>query len=224
MIHVFDLDDTLYEERLFVESGFRAVAKLGQELFGWCRVASFQFMIERLDQDGRGAVFNNWLSAHGKYSHKLLRKCVFTYRYHPPEINLYESAQRLLNHLSGQPLYIVTDGHKSVQAGKVRALGIQYLFKRVYITHRYGRKHAKPSLYCFELIRNAENCSWNRIVYIGDDPQKDFVSLKKAGAHTVRVHTGRHRDMRVHPSYDADYHMASLDGYIDLMNKLEQSF
>lgn len=103
-----------------------------------------------------------------------------------------------------KPLYLVTDGNKIVQQNKVEALGIAHYFKRIFITHRFGIKHAKPSTYCFELIRKAEKCEWQNMVYVGDNPVKDFVNLNRLGAHTVRVLTGAHRNINTLAEFDAE--------------------
>ncbi len=75
-------------------------------------------------------------------------------RHHFPEISLWESATRLLD----RPLYLVTDGHKLVQARKLEALRIGPRFRHTYITHRYGITHAKPVARCFALIMRRERC------------------------------------------------------------------
>ncbi len=41
------------------------------------------------------------------------------------------------------------------------------------------------------------------LVYVGDDPHKDFVSLNKVGAVTVRVLTGRYASITATADYDA---------------------
>jgi putative hydrolase of the HAD superfamily len=222
MIHIFDLDDTLYEELLFVKSGFWAVARFGQELFGFDSKDSYAFMLDTLRQKGRGSIFDDWLRAKGCYNKKRVKMCTNVYRHHNPDIALYDSAKKLLNDLAGESMYIVTDGHKIVQANKVKALGISGYFKRVYITHRYGIKNAKPSLYCFNLIKEREKCTWEDITYIGDNPNKDFVNLNRVGAYTIRVRTGYYKELEVCKDYDAEYHIADLSKYLDLIGGLNK--
>ncbi|MBN7827909.1 HAD family hydrolase, partial [Bowmanella dokdonensis] len=103
---------------------------------------------------------------------------------------------------------------------KVDALGIGPLFKRVFITHRFGIQHAKPSTHCFELIKKAEGCDWQDMLYIGDNPANDFVNLNKLGMQTVRVLTGVHRDVQVPPAVDATNTIQTLVG---LSPTLEES-
>ena len=48
-------------------------------------------------------------------------------------------------------------------------------------------------------------------MYIGDNPKKDFVNLKKDGFWTMRVMTGEHRDVLASPEFEADFRINSLD-------------
>ena len=210
MIPIFDLDDTLYPERSFVESGFRAVAMDLQQLFGWPAEASLDHMLTTLSDEGRGAVFNRLLDAHSVLSAKHVRHCVNTYRHHQPKIQLAPAAHRLLDALTTRP-YLVTDGQKVVQHNKIEALGIESRFNRIYITHRYGVRHAKPSIYCFELIRKREHCSWSDMFYVGDNPAKDFVNLNQLGVTTIRVTTGEHANVVAKAGFNAKHVISSLD-------------
>ena len=221
MILVFDLDDTLHDESRFVESGFRAVARFGRDKFGWNEQESLAQMTETLAREGRGAVFDRWLAAHGRHGKALVEACVKAYRHHKPTLSLFPEAAALLPSLSAYPLYLVTDGHKIVQANKVEALGIAPLFRKCYITHRYGIRHAKPSTYCFELIRRREQTDWRRIVYIADDPSKDFVGLNPLGAQTARVLTGRHRNVVAKPGFEARYTIPDLSSFPALLAEME---
>ena len=221
MILVFDLDDTLHDESRFVESGFRAVARFGRDKFGWNEQESLAQMTETLAREGRGAVFDRWLAAHGRHGKALVEACVKAYRHHKPTLSLFPEAAALLPSLSAYPLYLVTDGHKIVQANKVEALGIAPLFRKCYITHRYGIRHAKPSTYCFELIRRREQTDWRQIVYIADDPSKDFVGLNPLGAQTVRVLTGRHRNVVAKPGFEARHTIPDLSAFPALLAVME---
>jgi len=204
MILIFDLDDTLYDEMSFVRSGLRAVASFGQISFGWDAAQSFRFMESHLIEYARGKIFDEWLRSHHAYSTSRVSDCVRVYRHHRPTISLYPDTIRVLTHFSAfYPLYIVTDGHKVVQRNKIEALQLAPIFKRTFITHRFGIRHAKPSLHCFDIIRRTEQCDWSRMVYVGDNPEKDFVNLNRQGALTIRVGTGSHASVVARPGYDA---------------------
>jgi putative hydrolase of the HAD superfamily len=219
MILIFDLDDTLYPESSYVESGFHAVAEFLQARRGWDAAESLFFMREVLRREGRGAVFNRLLAHRGECRRSAVDDCIKAYRHHKPRIQLPHVARRLLGRLA-PPLYLVTDGHKVVQQKKVQALGITSFFSKIYITHRYGLIHAKPSTYCFERIRARERCDWDELVYVGDNPAKDFVKLTPLGVSTVRVRTGEHKAVVARPGHEAAYVIDSLDQLPDCLPNL----
>lgn len=218
-ILIFDLDDTLYPERTYVESGFQAVAAHLQEQCGWPAASSLAYMKQVLQSEGRDYVFNKLLAHYGDIRRSSVVDCVKVYRHHSPNICLPEATRNFLRSLA-PPLYLVTDGHKCVQQLKVRALGIEPLFAKVFITHRYGVRHAKPSIYCFERIRARECCDWSDLVYVGDNPAKDFVNLTPLGVRTVRVLTGEHRKVIARSGYDALYVIDNLDQLPDCLPDL----
>lgn len=222
MVLVFDLDDTLYDESTYVESGFRAVAEHAEREHGWDARESLATMKRILARDGRGAVFDRWLDSHGARSAALVSTCVRVYRHHRPSIRFAAGVDRLLDRLAVKHrLYVITDGHKVAQARKIEALGLEARIEKAYITHRYGVRHKKPSTHCFELIRRRERCAWSEMAYVADDPAKDFVNLNPLGVHTVRVLTGRHASLRAAPGYDARHTIADLDHLEALLETLQ---
>lgn len=209
---IFDLDDTLYDESRYVDSGLSAVASLGAERWGWDARHSLSTLRSILAQEGRGKVFDRWLDANGAWSRRRVAECVTVYRHHRPTLSLFTTARRILDRYGPRiPLYLVTDGHKIAQRNKVDALNLWPEFRRIFITHRFGLASAKPSPYCFERIRAAEGCDWVDMVYVGDNPAKDFVGLTPLGTHTVRVLTGAHACVTARPGHDADVTIPSLD-------------
>lgn len=212
MILIFDLDDTLYDERSYVDSGLRAVATYGADEFGWDAGEAFRFMTEVLERAGRGRIFDAVLERHGLLTRGRVEALVKVYRHHKPSLTLFPAAQRVLDRYRDQaPLYLVTDGHKIVQSNKVAALGLWQIFRRVMITHRFGIRHAKPSTYCFERIRALEGCAWADMVYVADNPAKDFVNLNRKGMPTVRVLTGQHSAVPAKPGFEARHRIPDLD-------------
>ena len=221
MLLVFDLDDTLYVERTYVESGLQSVAAWGEATYGLDASASFIFMIQILETDGRGAIFDRWLDHHGLLSKARVKACVRHYRHHTPKLELNDAAKTLLPQLSSHALYIVTDGHKVVQSKKLQSLGVEPLFRKVFVTHRYGIRHSKPSIYCFDRILKLEGANWGVLVYIGYNPNKDFVGLNTVGAKTVRVLTGWHKDVIARTGYEAQHRITDLSRLHTVLPGLE---
>lgn len=221
MIVAFDLDDTLYAERTYVVSGFRAVAAALQRRWGVDPDEALETMIGSLRRDGRGRQFDAVVEHFGLTGRQSIRELVSTYRHHDPEIELPPSSRRVLERLSDRPLYLVTDGHKVVQAKKIKALGIEDYFRHCYLTHRYGIAHRKPSPRVFKLITARERCTPAEVVYIADDPRKDFRGIRPLGFHTIRVRTGRHADAVAPDAEDAEHAVDRLEEALGMLERIE---
>jgi len=209
MVIVFDLDDTLYDEMTFVNSGLLAVSEYLESSFMIPLVASRGFIKDRIKY-GREGILDDVLKHFSLYSKKNVKRCLSIYRGHKPEIHIYPDAELCLNGLSRYPKYIVTDGNKLVQHNKVAALDLYNKVDFVFITHRYGLKHAKPSPYCFYKICEREKASPDQVVYIADNPDKDFVGIKPLGFKTIRVLQGPYRNLKKPPEFEADCNISSL--------------
>lgn len=216
---VFDLDDTLYDELNYVRSGFRAVARQMADVFDTDEQDLFDRMWNVLQAQGRGRVFDE-VCAHyrGKPSARLVRRCLSIYRGHVPSIALLEDAEQVLEQLErdGTPVYIVTDGNKLVQWRKIEALGLAGRVTGAYVTHRYGLRHAKPSPYCLMKIRERERADAREIVYVGDNPNKDFVGIKPLGFRTIRIRRGPWRDAAFPAEYEAEARVDDLRELFDV--------
>lgn len=217
MICVFDLDDTLYEEITFVRSGFHAVANYLSHKHGVSSDEAFQLMWRTLEEKGRGYVFDEVLQYYGLKTQNNVRKSLSVYRLHNPKIRLLPDADQVLKQIPLAKTYIVTDGNKLVQHQKIMALGLYPRVKKCFITYRYGRIHSKPSSYCFQKISHMESCSPTDIVYIGDNPNKDFVGIKSLGFRTIQVKRGPYQDLRLSNEYHAEAEVNSLLEVFDVI-------
>lgn len=208
---VFDLDDTLYPEISYVHSGFRAVAAMAGPRLGVPPQTLAEDLVKEESLHGRGQVFDAVLRQYGRCTRALVTACVRAYRQHRPEISLYPDADRCLNRFAKWPLYIVTDGHKEVQARKVAALAIGDRVRHAYLTNRYGRHRAKPAPYCFELICRREGVTPGQVIYVGDNPSKDFVGLRPLGFRTVRILRGNYAHVTALPEHEAHRRIKNMD-------------
>jgi putative hydrolase of the HAD superfamily len=221
MILVFDLDDTLYNELTFVRSGFEAVSRFLETKSAIPAEAGFDFLWRALSK-GRGRLFDQLLHEYGLFSQKLVAAGIAVYRRHVPEIKLDPDAKACLERFATVPKYLVTDGNKVVQRNKIKALGLESQFKHCLVTHCYGVKHAKPSPYCFLKICERERVRPAQVIYIGDNPHKDFVGIKPLGFRTVRVMKGLHKAVEKPPEFEAEFRIASLEELTEeLVNELE---
>jgi putative hydrolase of the HAD superfamily len=223
MVVIFDLDDTLYPETDYVRSGLKAVAEFIAHTDAAPAAACFNHMWNHLQRHGRGTVFDALLSDLGILTRRRVRQCISVYRHHVPRLTLYPDADACLRAFHGRPVYIVTDGNKLVQRRKLLALGLLDRVDHCYVTHHYGRHRAKPSPYCFDLIAHREGVSARQVVYIADDPTKDFVGLKPRGFRTIRIMRGRHAQLTMAPNYEAELRVPDLShvtpAFIDTLTR-----
>jgi putative hydrolase of the HAD superfamily len=210
VILVFDLDDTLFDELAYVHSGFRIVAKHIARTYHENYDVMFKRLCDVEKRMGRGKVFDVVLDEIGIHSQASVNKCLAVYRAHDPDICLWPEADDCLNRFIHLPLYVVTDGNKIAQKKKIKALGLVARIVHAYVTHQYGTRNAKPSPYCFSKICERERVAPNKVIYVADNPRKDFVGIKPLGFKTVRVLKGPYRAVKVTPSHEAHVTVPSL--------------
>jgi len=159
----------------------------------------------------RGKTFNAVLDEIGIKSKNSVKKCLNVYRAHDPKICLHQDADLCLKRFKHLPLYIVTDGNKIVQRKKIRALRLGKRIVHSYITHLYGLRNAKPSPFCFLKICERQRVRPNEVIYVADNPLKDFVGIKPLGFRTIRILQGPYSTTKVALSHDAHVRIRSLN-------------
>ncbi len=212
MVIVFDLDDTLYDEMTFVYSGFKVVSEYIEIHYG----IEKELILKSLKEEvliSRSDVFNRTFNKFGIFTKKLLKKSISVYRTHFPSLALYKEAENCLKRFEKYPIYIVTDGNITAQKNKLLSLNLYNPppIKKSILTYRYGIKRSKPSPYCFFQIARMEKTTPENIVYVADNPQKDFAGIKPYGFKTIRVLTGQHKDVIKSVEYEADTQIKNLD-------------
>jgi putative hydrolase of the HAD superfamily len=114
LIIVFDLDDVLYEEKLFYQSGLKTIVNFISAEYKIPRNQILVFLKKRIKK-GRKKIIDDILTNFNIYSKNRVRKCLSIYRMHFPKIHLSADAKYCLKNLKNYSCYIVTDGNKIVQ-------------------------------------------------------------------------------------------------------------
>jgi putative hydrolase of the HAD superfamily len=183
---VFDLDDTLFPERDYVLSGFRAVAEWAQGRLGIAADRGFEELRHLYEEGVRGQTFGRWLAQRGTLESGLVEQLVAVYREHEPRIAAFPDLLGLIRSLRGRcRLGIVSDGHLAVQRKKVGALGISDLFDTVVLSDEWGHGAWKPSTRAFEEVLSRLDVAAADAIYVADNPVKDFIGAREAGMRTV---------------------------------------
>lgn len=186
----FDLDDTLYPEREFVQSGFAAVAQHLDDL-GVIDAESFFHTATSLFIAGaRGNIFDLALERLAvDYPAARIGELVRVYREHQPQIRPFADSPNLLKLLKekGVVLALISDGPFPTQQNKLRALGLEAFFDHLLFTGAHGEDWGKPSPRAFQEVMERSGVQAAACVYVADNPGKDFVGPNRLGWHTIRV-------------------------------------
>ena len=167
---VFDLDDTLYPEVDYLDSGMRHVCNELEKLCGENHYETLLAAGKSIDWLALSCQLAGW-PASSKES------LLWLYRLHFPSISLSEECK---NHLAwfsknAKGVAILTDGRIVTQRLKLRALGLEEW--PAYISENYGAP--KPDAARFQLIE--KHFPAEHFVYIGDNVAKDFYAPNALG-------------------------------------------
>jgi putative hydrolase of the HAD superfamily len=189
---LFDLDDTLFEERAFVESGFRMVGRWIADRACAPASAVHARLLAVLDAEGRGRVFDRVLEEFGLPADtESVDALVSLYRSHTPDIRPYPGVLDLLCRLSDQfRLAIVTDGASITQRAKVVALGLEPVVDTV--VYCWDLDAPKPAIRGYQVALARLGLDAPEAVVVGDRPDHDGVAARALGAGWIRVRSGRY--------------------------------
>lgn len=189
---IIDLDDTLYDERSYVLSGFRAVAgEIAQRFPPVAAEGLFAEMLAELDAHGRGRVFDRVLAHAGLGADpELVASLVAAYRGHRPQIALWPGVAHALKDLArDHRLAVITDGLPLMQRRKAEALGVASLVEEV--LYCWEHEAPKPDPACYVEALRRLDASPAETVVIGDNPGHDMAAARAVGCRSIRVLTGR---------------------------------
>jgi putative hydrolase of the HAD superfamily len=209
---IFDLDGTLYNERDFVRSGFRVVARHVSIVSG----LNYELVYTNLMVDfENGLRFNNFDVLLNKLGLLDIRSSdlVKIYREHRPEIHLYPDAEIILKELKDNvKLGLITDGPRKTQNNKVSVLNIKQYFQEIIINDIGEKERLKPDTKSFKIMLKKLGANSCESIYVGDNPMKDFIGAKEIGMFTIRVRrdSGEYDHIETDKYNDADLTVTNL--------------
>lgn len=198
---IFDLDDTLYNENDYVLSGFRHVAKELALRSGVSATMLYEQMVCMAANGNRSRVFDELLQDRPLLAQTATAlELVSIYREHMPDIRLSDSVHCSLDRLCSRCfLGLLSDGHLIGQRKKVVALGLADVMDQIVLTDIWGREYWKPHPRGYTCLQLASACPSRRMIYIGDNPAKDFSAPNLLGWTTIRLRL----PMQLHRDKDA---------------------
>jgi putative hydrolase of the HAD superfamily len=211
---VFDVDDTLYDEKQFVEGGFAAVDAWLQARHG---AVGFESAARRIFASGRrGRIFNEALeSLEMPAMPEFIAEMIEVYRGHSPKLQLLPDAEIALQWAmdSGLQVALITDGTASVQRRKLKALDLDHRISCQVVTDELGGKEFwKPHPAAFLRVMDAYPGKRGGYVYVADNPRKDFIAPRQLGWRTIRVRRpgGEHASCEASAGENADLEVETL--------------
>lgn len=195
---IFDLDDTIYDERDYCRSGLAAVSSLIARMpSAPASERVLQVLWDVFSGGNHKTTFNAALDKLGiGYDERLIARLIEAYRNHSPELELPNDSREVIEQLrAAYSLALLTDGFLPAQRLKVEALGIADYFRCIVYTEQLGRQFWKPSPAGYEKILAQLHAKPENAVYVADNPAKDFIAPNKLGCGTIqlvrpkRIHT-----------------------------------
>lgn len=171
---IFDLDDTLYSEKQYVRSGYK---KIGEYLEKEDAADKLWIYFKA----GKPAI-DEYLEEIDEVEKK--SECLNLYRNQLPEITLYDGVEEMIKNLKnrGIKVGIISDGRPEGQRNKIKALGLDGLIDDIIITDELGgTQFRKPNDISFRIMQNRWRIPFEQIMYVGDNPNKDFHAPKQLG-------------------------------------------
>ncbi len=213
---IFDLDDTLISERQYIKSGFRHISKLLSEKLDESETEIYQSLMN-LFQVSTKDVFNRLFDQYEIYYTKEdIMKLVNEYRNHLPQIQFYDDVLPCIKNLKdkGIKIGIITDGYANAQKQKLKAVNAYNYFDLIILTDELGRSYWKPHPKSFELMKEKLKVNVDQMVYVGDNPEKDFITPNKLKMKTINIlrndgiYSGKNKVLE--QKYHADYTLKTL--------------
>jgi putative hydrolase of the HAD superfamily len=200
---IFDLDDTLYLQRSYKESGFSAVAD-------WLKLNHGVPADVTLDHLYR--IINDFGPSYPKMFNQLVERISLSDDYipalirvflnHQPAIACFQGVKETLSRLRKSFLLgLLTDGHEYIQRKKVRCLGLENSFDSILYSDAMGLK--KPASELYQFFEDQFHLHPRQLIYVGDNPNKDFSEANRRGWLTVRVKTGEYAALCCSKEMDA---------------------
>lgn len=173
----FDLDDTLYKEIDYLTSAYGEIAALVghpemvSQMVKWYQEGENVF--QKLNQTlGLNTPIADYLKI---------------YRNHYPTILLSDGVEDTLDELKYKGFFfgLITDGRSVGQRNKIKALGLERWFdnENIIISEEFGSEKTGENNFKIFEQRHPEFS----FVYVGDNPNKDFIVPNHLGWQTVML-------------------------------------
>ena len=189
---IFDVDDTLYKELDYRSSGYRVVAN---HFAAACKMTPDR-LCELMEQNPAEAFENIRDLAKANSIDIPVELQLLIYRTHRPDIQLSEETEDVLRYLckQGYELGVITDGRVFGQLNKIAALGLDKYINPILTLATVLSGTDKHSQEPFEYMQSKFD-DGTAMVYVGDNPAKDFHHPNLMGWKTIMLRDNSNRNV-----------------------------
>ncbi|MGN1239383.1 MAG: HAD family hydrolase [Paludibacteraceae bacterium] len=182
-----DIDDTLYNEIEYLKSAYREIVNFAYTITTEKSFTSNQVWQEMVTMYRRGENAFTWLNNTLKVQIPI-HVYLSLYREHIPFLTLQQNIQNKLEEWTTQHhiLCVITDGRVAQQCNKINALGLKRWVapENILISECFGSEKPNEKNYTFFMNKFPDA---DQYVYIGDNPQKDFLAPNRLGWTTIGI-------------------------------------
>jgi putative hydrolase of the HAD superfamily len=214
------LDDTLYPQETFKRSGFKVVARWVAEHFDFDASRVMGELDDIMLQRGASYpyIFND-LADRLKVDKRSVPRMVQVFIDHEPRISCYPGVLEMLTRLKKRfRLGLLTDGRLTVQQRKIRALGLEADLDEILCSNRMGLE--KPANELYKWFEKKFEMMGQNLMYVGDNPRKDFYGANLRNWMTVCVLTGENQSINCESAFKSRNSISSIIN----LEKLLQTF
>ena len=175
---IFDLDNTLYNENIYLFSAYEQIGIMVSKEYGIDKKIVYKYLTEEFLSSGRGMLFSRMVN---KFNLNLsdLDSFLVLLRSHQLEkkIKLYDKMQRFLKEINGitSDMFIVTNGNVEQQKNKISQIHWNdFLFKEIVFANEYK---PKPSNEALEYLIDKYQLDRQRSIFIGDAKSDELCAI-----------------------------------------------
>lgn len=186
---IFDLDDTLIPEKDYAYSAFSEISSYLSSYFNLESQNIFSLLKNLYDIDPV-MIFDRLFTKYNIELSTIERtNLINMYRNHMPKIKLSNDVLTTLDTLRrrGYKLGIITDGYSRTQKNKIEALNLEKMVDKIIINDDMGREFWKPNPRSFQIMSEYFKSEYRFMIYIGDNPRKDFIAPKELGMKSIMI-------------------------------------
>lgn len=220
---IFDLDDTLIPEYDFVMSGYRYMSHILEDRLNKSADEIFD-KLKELSKETYSRAFDRLFEAYGFIpSPEEMRDYIDRYRNHPADVSFYPDVMPTLQGLKERDILtgIISDGEVSRQENKLKSAKGESLFDVIIWNDSFGStEYRKPNPHGFFVMAEKMGLSPSEMVYIGDNPSKDFHVMLDMPIRTARIirDRGIYRDRDYLDGVRETFLLDSLTDILDIID------